>query len=296
MRGRWAVSLRPAGLALALVPLLSALVPAQEEVPAVAQCVVAVGDPLVNQELGHTDEVTTFGVRVAEDKVLVPLLAATELSLGISSGKEDVPNPVVGGDQMLGAGRELAPVQRVPMHVWDAEAKRVRTMEAKLVAVDPWRSLALYQLPAEGFPGKPATLYEGDIPDGLRVAYYPASSFSLSKGPAPQRVHGGGWDPAGPAPSSSSIGATAEQPPGGLLKTKAAPLGDPDRDWGIIFDAGSPMRGAGVFADGKLVGIIAEFTHYRVEPSPSQPERRGPAVYVILAGRIRQFLHDQDLH
>jgi len=262
------VRLHPVVLALAVILLLSAVVGAQQDLQQVPQCLVAIGDPLVNAEFGVTDEVATFGVLVSEDKVLVPLLAVTERSLRINSGKDEVPNPVVGGDQMLDAGKELTAVQRVPMHVWDAEAKKVHTMEATLVGMDRWRSLALYQLP-EKFPGRAALLYEGDVPDGLRVTCHPPVSFSLKGGPG------------------------AKRPLSAVLKTRAVSQGEAQRDWGVIFDAGWSMRGAGVFADGKLVGIIPEFTHYRIEISPSHPEKRGPAVYVILAGRIREFLREQ---
>jgi hypothetical protein len=250
----------------------------QEQVPAEAQYVVAVGDPFAEKEMGLSDAVCTFGVLVSEDKVLVPFIAVTERSLAINSGKLEAPNPLLGGDQMLApagvdrevylARKELAPVKRVPMHVWDPDAKKVHTMQATLIAVDYWESLALYQLP-EKFPGRAATLYDGDVPDGLKVTFYSYLSFSLKNGPAPQ-------------PPMSVV-----------LKTKSGPEGKAERYWGIVFDTGWPMRGAGVFADGKLVGVVPEYTHYRIEPSPSLHEKRRPAVYVILAGRIREFLKEQ---
>jgi len=269
MLRRCSVGWQPAFLALTLAFLLWAIPGAHDaEAPQVPQCLVAIGDRLVNAELGATDEVLTFGVLVSEDKVLVPLLAVTERSLAVNSGRERPTFPAEGGDPMALGRREYSAVERVPMHLWDAEAKKVHTMEAKLVAMDSWPCLALYQLP-EKFPGRAATLYEGEVPEGLKVTCCPFHSFSLKNGPPP------------------------ESPLSSVLETRMRSGGEAGRDWGIMLQTAWPMRGAGVFADGKLVGVVTEWTHYRIESSPSQAEMRGPAVYAILAGRIREFLKEQ---
>jgi len=257
-------------LGLAALLFLAGPVVADEGGPDVTRHIVAIGEPTVTRMAGKppekTDCVTTVGVLLAEDKVLTSYLAVTRRALDLARGKVEGEHPFVGGDELLGPNRELAAVERVPIHVWDYEAKKTRTVQGTLIATDAWRSLALYQLP-EKFPGRAVGIYEGKPLEGLRVSYCPVVAPTLSKGVVPDSVASG------------------------ILRVN--PIRG-DGDWAIMFHVAPCFRGAGVFADGKLVGIVPEFTHYKVEVSPSHRERSGPAVYVITAKRIRKFLKEHD--
>ena len=182
------------------------------------QHIVALGDRLVNEEFGVTDEVTTAGVLVAPDKVLTAYLAVTERSLRVASGREEADNPLRGGDQLLGSEREAAPVERVLVHVWDPQARATKSLQATLVAADSQRSLALYEL-AEKFPGRAAALFEGEPRQGLPVTLCPVKSISLAEGPAP----GSEWLTT--------------------LTLAPVPSGDAPSEWGVCIGWPWPMRG-----------------------------------------------------
>lgn len=249
-------------------------VPEEGDIPS---CVVSVGDPLISVETGvpiQTDQILGAGVLVDEDKVLVPLLAVTEKGLRIESGK-DYMTPLVEGDYLLESGissgrRPVTAVEGVPIHVWDADSKKTRTMEGKLIGSDLWHVLALYQLP-DHFPGRSAVLYDGDAYDRLRVICYPYTSISLKEGPTL-------------GPSYTIVG---------YLNTAAVSQQDAGDGWGILFQYAYPARGAGVYNGKKLAGIVSEYTHGLIERSPSHSKARMPATYVILASRIREFLKEQ---